>query len=79
MGPDDVKAKVDIHVNLEEALQKALTSETARHLRKSGAELLRAVRCSLDGAIHILEPGETERKRKEAEKKSEEEPAPKTG
>jgi hypothetical protein len=31
-------------------------SESVRHLRRSGAELLKAVRCGLDGAIQALEP-----------------------
>jgi hypothetical protein len=30
--------------------------ESTRHLRASGAELLRAVRCSLDDVIGLLEP-----------------------
>jgi hypothetical protein len=30
--------------------------EGTRHLRNSGVELLRAVRCSLDGVIDLLEP-----------------------
>lgn len=30
--------------------------ESTRHLRNSGVELLRAVRCSLDDVIELLEP-----------------------
>jgi hypothetical protein len=31
--------------------------ESTQHLRNSGVELLRAVRCSLDGVIDLLDPG----------------------
>lgn len=30
--------------------------ESTQHLRNSGVELLRAVRCSLDGVIELLDP-----------------------
>lgn len=35
---------------------KVNSMESTRHLRNSGAELLRAVRASLDDAINLLDP-----------------------
>ena len=32
--------------------------ESTQHLRNSGVELLRAVRCSLDGVIDLLDPAQ---------------------
>ena len=37
-------------------LQEVGKAESVRHLRRSGAELLKAVVCGLDSAIHVLEP-----------------------
>lgn len=38
------------------SLQEASQTEAARHLRKSGCELLRALRASLEAVIDLLEP-----------------------
>jgi hypothetical protein len=43
------------------AAHEASQSDTARHLRNSGCELLRAVRSSLDGVIEFLEPTAAEK------------------
>lgn len=41
-----------------QAASQVNSLESTRHLRASGAELLRAVRCSLDGVIGLLDPQE---------------------
>lgn len=44
------------------AASKVSSLESTQHLRNSGAELLRAVRSSLDGVISLLDPPESQAK-----------------
>jgi hypothetical protein len=57
----DARDPVDVFVRrVDEMLREVAQAPSARHLRLAGVELLRAVRCGLDGAIHALDPSPNE-------------------
>ena len=70
----DARDPVDVFVRrADEVLCEVAKAPSMRHLRLAGVELLRAVRCGLDGAIDALDPKPDKR---EVPAKPDETPAP---
>ena len=64
------QAELDVE-GVGQKVREALESQTVRHLRKSGCELLLAFRSSLDGVIHALDPDRARKKSEGVEEKAE--------
>jgi len=70
----DARDPVDVFVRrADEVLREVAKAPSVRHLRLAGVELLRAVRCGLDGAIDALDPRHDKR---EGAEQPDETPAP---
>ncbi len=53
----DPRDPVDVFVKrADEVLCEVAKAPSVRHLRLAGVELLRALRCGIDGAIDVLDP-----------------------